>query len=453
MTVAGRIAWRAVKWLAVAAVTVLALGLAINAFDDELHPDVVEALKIPAVRVAPEQNLFFALLGAHTVGTDGLAQRGQRIWDRYAASADAAAPLVLPSERLEFVGRPDALCDLRGESDGQSCIDKLRARKAEVEQLIADNAVLLGRYLELRGYRAFQNLLPPHPETGFLPWQVLLNGKRLRHSQMLMQAQGEDQGRLVEEWLADAAFWRRLVHETDSFLLDRMVAVGGFSGSLHFAGELLRQGGLSAEKIAAMEAGLTPFGGAALSLHGPLAGEWRAQDHWVREMEDPGLGINELLGLDIAPVWLSKALARFLFLPDATRNRQYEMLLHPLQQRGPDSCPKAGVPATAEAPDGRPLDRVRNPFGLLLVSFGAPPYDKYLDRLCDLEGLRRLLVIQAAARRQGITAAAMPEFLSRQPPELNDPYTGRPMTWAADASGLRFDARDRLVIDRLPWPL
>lgn len=456
MNRAARIFWRGLKWFAATLALVVVAFIAINWFDDDLRPEVAAALQTPPVRVAPEQNLFFALIGAASVGSEPLVERGLRLWNRYRTSSAASPELIPETDMIEFVGNKDVLCNLRLDDRGRVCINRLLLQKAEAAAVIEANGLALSRYLELREYPAFQNLMPPSTAFVILPWNPLLRGKQLRFAQVAIRAGEGNSDPLIDDWLLDERFWRRFLQQADDTLIDKMVAVAAVSENLHLAGDVLRQDNLDARQIARVEDGLIPFLPSALSLRDALAGELRITDAWNRRLASSEVDVNELLGgeTETLPPWLSRKLARFLFLPNATRNRWYDMLFSELDRRDALSCPVVDVENPAATDNRfRIRDLIRNPAGSILVWIAAPAYGTYSNRLCDLEGLRRVVLIQARARREGIMPSAMSEFMNRLPSELNDPYTHRPMVWDPDQAGISFSARDDRLRKHLPWPI
>ena len=64
-------------------------------------------------------------------------------------------------------------------------------------------------------------------------------------------------------------------------------------------------------------------------------------------------------------------------------------------------------------------------------------------RVYDIDGYRRLVLLQQQAQAQRITAANMPAWLIQSPPALRNPYTLEPMQWDADTNSLAFEGKER----------
>lgn len=148
------------------------------------------------------------------------------------------------------------------------------------------------------------------------------------------------------------------------------------------------------------------------------------------------------------PSWWRSLYARFEsigYLPDATLNQsvanfaQLEAL--------------ASLPATALQPA---LDRwlaqhddeqcgpwygLRNWVGQCLLTISPRP--SYIQRAHDVDGYRRLALLQQQALAQHITAANMPAWLAQSPPALRNPYNLEPMQWDADTNSLVFEGKER----------
>ncbi len=75
----------------------------------------------------------------------------------------------------------------------------------------------------------------------------------------------------------------------------------------------------------------------------------------------------------------------------------------------------------------------------MLLMLDTLPYRTYLERPHDLEGHRRLVLLQLAACSEAVAPEAMPAWLAASPTALRNPWTLAPMGW--EDGQLRFEGR------------
>ena len=84
---------------------------------------------------------------------------------------------------------------------------------------------------------------------------------------------------------------------------------------------------------------------------------------------------------------------------------------------------------------------LRNVLGRCLADVGISVYQNYVQRISDIDGYRRLVLLQQQALAQHITAANLPAWLAQSPPALRNPYTLAPMQWDAATNSLVFEGK------------
>jgi hypothetical protein len=81
-----------------------------------------------------------------------------------------------------------------------------------------------------------------------------------------------------------------------------------------------------------------------------------------------------------------------------------------------------------------------NPIGKILFSIGSPSsFAKFPARMHDLDGLIRLVALQAQIRQRTIPDGKIVEYLAEAGPQYQDPYTNTPMRWNATNRSLSFE--------------
>lgn len=86
--------------------------------------------------------------------------------------------------------------------------------------------------------------------------------------------------------------------------------------------------------------------------------------------------------------------------------------------------------------------RLRNPVGTCMVAMNAAHYQSYFQRIHDMDGYRRLVMLQYLATAEGVRAQDMQAWLQASPAELRNPYTLQAMQWDAATHSLVFDGKE-----------
>jgi hypothetical protein len=131
-------------------VTVFGALLAINAFDESLGPGPRAALEARHDSVAPEDNLFFAVLGLDFQGDADVGELGREDYARYLEAARASPGKAISlyqdgsHKRIAVVGGRDLLC---GRSRQQEdCVEAILIHRGEMRLAVASNRELVERY-------------------------------------------------------------------------------------------------------------------------------------------------------------------------------------------------------------------------------------------------------------------------------------------------------------------
>lgn len=97
------------------------------------------------------------------------------------------------------------------------------------------------------------------------------------------------------------------------------------------------------------------------------------------------------------------------------------------------------------AEDGNclPWGHLRNPVGRCVTAFEASSYQGYTQRIADIDGYRRLVLLQHRAAAEQVAPPDMPAWLAQSPEELRNPYTLEPMQWDAATRSLVFEGREK----------
>lgn len=86
--------------------------------------------------------------------------------------------------------------------------------------------------------------------------------------------------------------------------------------------------------------------------------------------------------------------------------------------------------------------RLRNHFGRCTVGINSSTYPTYFQSIHDMDGYRRLVMLQYLAMAESVRAQDMQAWLQASPTELRNPYTSQAMRWDAATHSLVFDGKE-----------
>lgn len=447
-------------WVLVPIMAALLLFAAIFALvhlllKDELRPEVAASLN-PEIFAPPvEENLFFALIGASSNGDQRWSLRGAALWETYQALTPderLGTFLVSPDARVQSDGDLSALCTIANGTGTPNCIDHLAQRRLEVRTVLEKNEDFLQRYRTLESYRRYQ--APPKAAgEAFLASPVLLQGLELHIADLDLRLQQiHEIDAVLSDWEKTSEFWRFLLRSADDSLIGKMVAVAASTTVLQLSGEWLSRDGLSQTQRTRLRSIFKPYHPEALSMRAAMTSEARLVAQAI-DLIDSG-DATRALELDLPESgfgqWIGERMLGFLFMPNDSRNQLYDSTMAVVEQHQDNSCPNKDadrLSAHAQAPGV--LRRLRNPVGRILVDVGTPDYASFFDRICDLEGYRRLQFVRHLAIEKGIGAVGIPAFIEQLPESLSDPYGGK-MHWESARAGFSFGARSKRARALLP---
>src|SRR5690349_12334104 len=206
-------------WSLVIAVACIALIFGINAFDESPNPGIVEFLKSDLENVDDKDNAYFAVVGITAPRGEDIHRAGKSRLDRYASflKANPAADrldldLILGRDRLAFKGDTSNLWLYL---DPLSCkTSKIPCPSdRDVRKLLADNELLMKRYLTLNKYPRFYDVA--HLFAGYVE---LIQLEKLMAAIALLDAKSGHLRRALETLGKDLAFTRRSLKDRHDFV-------------------------------------------------------------------------------------------------------------------------------------------------------------------------------------------------------------------------------------------
>jgi hypothetical protein len=133
------------------------------------------------------------------------------------------------------------------------------------------------------------------------------------------------------------------------------------------------------------------------------------------------------------------------FKPNASKNLYYQ-IAEPglaLGTAAPDAIGKAHKEMVARASAVLEGIHPYNWAGHFEVGTRRLGFADLAYRLHDLDGLLRLVHLQATLLEKRVASAEVPAFIAAQDKVLSDPYTGQPMKWSSEGNELWFEPHSK----------
>lgn len=441
--------------LAAAAIVLATAGIVgVNLFDEELTPEARAIFERPPRAFSRESG--WALLAGFNAPA-GVDPRDHAAALR--AAAGAPRKVARSSSGELAVRAPEELLCLPEKID---CVARFAARPEFVDEMAADNAILLSRYDELLRSSGLSDVVQGLDSWGaFHEGGLVLGVQRIRMSQAGAAAA---RGRLDQAlaWLeADAAFYRRWLDEGDT-LLSKMLALRAFTRPLLLAGQVARAApALSpsqAESLARITAPLT------VRERG-LAAAMRSEAVFFAQ------SLDELIARPREATKVTGASPPMADIASRTVRRNATLnFAAPLFANwvGLDDVESTALAPAIERNRAKERERlapdwrwIYNWPGRALTTEIHYDQSEYVWRLRDGDALAALMRCSTALRVKGVTRQSAASFIGTEPACV-DPLASRPFAWdeakgelsfkAANAqNALRFGGADGRVIFA-PYP-
>ncbi|MGA2779482.1 MAG: hypothetical protein ABSF94_18160 [Steroidobacteraceae bacterium] len=440
-----------VSGLLVLVLAVPATLLLINLHDEPLNPQVQAVLDRKYDGVPPAENLFFALLALDSRDPADINAQGRRLYAEYLREHAASGSNFRFRfkqdaflSRLPFSGSPQLLCGSAKPRD--DCFARALGDRAELEELIEANRLLLDRYKALQQYRRLQNPVSLSINSLILQWQPFRNAKRLWLTDVALQIRAGKVDAGIDALQGDIAFTRRMLAEPDLILIDKMVLASSLRDSLQFLSGLVRDVPLSDAQYRAVAALLPPLTEDERSLAPVFVREFTGFANFLGTLNDPNSAA-------FPPSIVGRLQSKFLKY-NATVNLKWSYVEKAnAQSRG--TCDQ--LPPAEFSPKGRlalPFyDYFYNPIGKVLVVTSVGSLGDFLEGMCDLEGMRRIVVLQTMLHEAKVTDDQVPAFLQRSGPDYGNPYTGLPLEWRPEDRTLTFKPLAPRDTNYFPWAI
>jgi hypothetical protein len=425
--------------------------LLVNVYDAPLDPQVLAVLERKYDTIAPAENLFYALLALNSQDAGDINAQGQRLYTEYLRQSAAHAPERTyrfdydgTFARQPFEGNQQLLC---GSAKPQEyCLERARSTRKELEQLLASNRLLLDRYGSLQHYRHLQDPVHLAVNSLIVQWQPFRAAKRLWLTDVALQIDAGNRDAAIDALREEIAFTRRMLAEPDLILIDKMMLAASLRDSLRLISDLMRQVPLSQAQFQALQEMNPPLTDDERSLSSVFAREFTGFADLAQSLGDSTYSA-------FSPGLAGSLQSRFLKV-HATLNLKWSTVEKTIAESRA-SCEK--LPREEPTSNGRAklpfYDYVYNPIGKILVVVSATSGLDFLETFCDLEGMRRIVALQAMLRARQVPDEEVAEFLKRAGSAFGNPYTGLPMQWNAASHALTFEPLAPRDGDYFPWAI
>jgi hypothetical protein len=255
---------------------------------------------------------------------------------------------------------------------------------------------------------------------------------------------------------SDFTFTRHMLAEPDILLIDKMILAASARDSLTFISDLLRSRTLSDAQYAELQAMVAPFSEDERSLTGAFSREFAAFDKVIRDVTDPRNASRVLSGhANEQPANVLQAQWGSHFVKyNASLNFAWSFI-EEKQKASRENC--ENFLANKAQMEGRfglvGTDYIYNPIGKILVKIAAPGGVEYIQSMCDLDGMNRIVALQIMIRSQHVRDEDVANFLQHAGAQYRNPFTGQPMQVEAGKPGVTFQPVASRDAGYFPWPI
>lgn len=461
---------KALRWLTLAWALLSAIGFAAlitaNWSDDALSEAAQRALQYtPPTEQALEDNGYLIVMGldapaegdaaadAMALGRKRLAREiERRRWvETHGDTSDGMPPTMLSENSGDGV-LPARLRCPAGEAD---CFRWYGGYRTEIHALAQQNRLLLQRLSAAASARQFSNPAPFYLQAELPPFVRLVRAHELWLAQASLEWTGGQPQRAMDVARQAAQLRSRLASSSYS-LVDSMTALAMQYRELRWLSDASAQVGPQTPASVSKsieELLLAP----PESLRQAMEGEMRFVASSFYFLKDAGLFAAPW---DEPPAWWQRPLNRAAnlgYLPRQTLNLsvgylQQVQAISGLPAHQLEAAFSNAMRQWDEDEACSPWKHLRNAAGICTAAIGMPSYQGYAQRVADIDGYRRLVLLQHRAIAQRIALADMPAWLAQSPQDLRNPYTLQPMRWDAADSSLVFEGREKQSqnLDRSP---
>ena len=435
-----RYLFKTIKIIALICGLLLLTFVIINWGDEELKPEVLQALDWKAPHNAFEDNGYLILLGIEAPAEMSATQVGTRMLKaelaRYVSMQknhkETPAPEPNPAEVDDYIDWKDNRCDYQKQ---ENCVDFYLQQGADklVIMLVAQDR-LTTRFEAIKQSKNFAEVMPPMLSAQFPKFSPLVNASELERIQAILDMSEGKMEQGVTRLIENSAFSRKLLRESNSLVL-HMVAVAMMQRDTRVLSELMVKYPKIAMQYATQLAPvLAPISAPEYSFKKAFKAEGNmVLQTWshlkyasVAEFAGPNLNV------------FKRFLSSIGFSPQATTNDAYDLAMLNAKLAEANATQLNAIKAEIEEryADTFQMDYTlftkKNPVGRILNAVAVPEYANYVERQHDLDGYISIVKLQLNVLVDGLEADKV---------ALRDPYTQKLMQFDHDSGLLTFTGR------------
>jgi hypothetical protein len=331
-------------------------------------------------------------------------------------------------------------------AEATDCFAWYARHEVEIASLARTHSAVLQRLAGITSAARFNNPAPAYLLAEHAPFGVLVRAHELWLAQASLAWTHGQHLQAIEMARQAVQLRRRLANGADT-LVAAMIAIAMQHRELRWLSAASKQGTRS-PPAAVTEAIESLLSVPTESLTPALAGEMRFIASAFYLYRTAGLPAE---ASEEPPAWWQRTLRKTSnlgFLPHHTLNLSigYQQQVQALSSLPAHQLQNAFSEASSRwAKDGTCSLwlHLRNPVGRCLAEIQAPSYQRYAQRIADIDGFRRLVLLQHRAAVEQIAPADMPAWLAQSAQALRNPYTLEPMAWDAATRSLVFEGREK----------
>jgi hypothetical protein len=432
-----------IKIIALICVLLFLAFVMINWGDEELKPEVAQALDWKPSQLAFEYNGYLTLLGieapaemsAKQVGTSMLKAELARFASMQKNHKEPLAPEPNPAQIQEYIDWKDNQCDYQKQA---SCVYFYLQQGADkLNFVILSQERLTARYNEIWGTKNYVEVVPPLVTSAFPKYTLLMQASELERIQAILDiSEGKiEQG--VTRFAKNASYSRRLLSESN-ILISHMVAVGMMQRDTRVLSELIvKYPKLASQYASQLAPVLAPISTPEYNLKKAFTFERDMGFQMMNSLkfstptELAGVKTNSFIKLYS---WLG-------YQGNTTNNALYEQRKWHIKLAEADASQLDAVKAEMAKNQQQAFEidyrllTTKNPVGRILNALAEPNYADYVERQHDLDGYMHMVDFK-------LTLLANGEAVDKETKiTLADPYTKKPMQYDASSGILTFTGR------------
>ncbi len=415
----------------------------INWGDEELKPEVAQALAWKAPANAFEDNGYLIVLGLEAPLETDAAIVGQKRLEaelaRFAAiqktHKETPALADNPAEIDAYIDWKDNQCDYQKQLN---CVDfYLQQGAHKLAFVLLSQDRLTTRFAKIRQAKNYVEVMAPLLSAQFPKYQLLMQASELERIRAITHIAENQIDIGMEAYVNNAMFSRRLLRESNT-LVSHMIAAAMMQRDTRILSELMTKYPKIATQYAAQLAPVVaPISAPEYNLNKAFRYECAMAYQLFDNLQYASA--NELTG---STNFLKNMAAKFGYSPNATNNAALvrcdaRIKMTQSDAQSLDVAKAINLKAAEETMDvvNARLFTQKNPIGRILLGVAEPDYANYIERQHDLDGYLKMVKLQLTILADGTKKDKTIGI------ELLDPYTQKPMPYDVSTGVITFVGR------------